>query len=87
MWLPAGEFKVKITAPDCLLEKRVVGKDTFLDPVCYYSHSIYDSESSAAESAMKSLIESMKRDANKRGLVCSEQEILDAVSDIKTIKL
>ena len=78
---------MKISAPNSLLEKRVVGKDTFLDPVIYYSHSIYDSAEQALGVAKKDIRDSLIRDSVKKHLTFKEEDVESLIKNIEVIHL
>lgn len=49
MWLPAGEYKFKITSPEFLLDKKNHGKNEVFVPVIWHSFCIFNSIDEATE--------------------------------------
>lgn len=87
LWLKDGEFKVKITAPSFLLEKKVKGKETIYAPAYYYFHSVFDSQEQALDVLKIDIRKSMQRDAEKRNLSLNEEDVIKAINEIKIINL
>lgn len=87
MWLPPGEFKIKITAPKELLTKKMVGKDTILEPTIYYNHSIFSSEEEAIRSAHQLIRKTIELRCIKHKTEFKEEDVLAEFVKIKKVKL
>ena len=86
-WLPSNEFKVRITAPQSVLEKRIIGKEIYYDPIVYYNHSIFDNETDAFNTACVLIEKTLKLREFKNKQKYCQQDIDEAIKFIKIIKL
>lgn len=87
MWLPAGEYTVKITAPQSLLTKKVVGKETTLEPTIYYSHGVFDSEEAAVTASHLLMRKTIELRAMKSKTAFKEEDVTAEIEKIKVVKL
>ena len=80
-WLPAGEFKFKITAPHFLYEKTELEdpadpKKKLTIPPIYFSHSIFLSSAEARVSAEKMMKEELEFEVRKGRIASYAEEDL-----------
>jgi hypothetical protein len=79
-WLPAGEFKFRITKPDFLLEKD--------SETIYYSHSVYWTIHGAYAAADRIIRQSLEFTQRKtKGEPFTEEELKAKIAEITEILL
>jgi hypothetical protein len=93
MWLPEGEFKFRVMAPEALYEPQEVkqadgSKKKVMVPTVYHSHAIYQSAAEAQLAAEKMVQMSLDFDVRK-GRISSytEEELKSKLAEIQTIML
>jgi hypothetical protein len=85
MWLPTGEYRVKIFKPDMLLEKKPDGS---LAPSIYMSWALFPSEEVALAQAKIDIERGMLRQASKaHESPPTEEQIAEAKSKVESILL
>jgi hypothetical protein len=93
MWLPEGEFKFRITAPEVLYEPKEVAqpegppKNEMVPPV-YHSHAVYWTVHQAmvhAEKMVKANFEFELRKGKRESF--TDQELKERLAEIQTIML
>ena len=84
LWLPSGEFKVKISAPKSILNKETNGT---YSAISYYNHGIYDSYEEALKATEFLIRKSFELNAVKHNSSFSEEDIQAKLLTVQTIKL
>lgn len=91
-WLPAGEFKFRITKPDFLYEAREIkqsdgSKKKEMVPTIYHSHAIYFSAQDALLAAKQMIREQFERTLIKKGVAYTEEQVEEKYKEIQEITL
>lgn len=84
LWLKPTEYKAKVLAPACLLDKSPTGQ---LKPPVFYSHAFYDEVYEAMISLRKDTIALFERNKIKHGTSFTEEDVDKHLSTIDTIML
>ena len=92
MWLPEGEFKFRITAPDFLYEPREIkqangSKGTVMVPSIYYSHACHWTKFGAWAEAKRMVRQGFEFGLRKHGKTYTAEEMAAKVAEITEILL
>jgi hypothetical protein len=92
MWLPQGEFKFRITAPDFLYEPKEVkqadgSKATVMVPPVYYSHACHWTVYRAHVEAEHMVRQGFEFALRKHGKTYTEEEVAAKIAEITEILL
>lgn len=78
LWLKDEEFKARIVKPSVFADSH--------GPTIYYSHALYSSEEEARMALEKEMrYEMTEFQLRKKGEVMEEEDIQDAIAEVKTV--
>lgn len=89
MWLPAGEYKFRITKPEFLYEPKEGpgSKEKTMVPPIYYSHTMFSTAHEARAKAYALITHSFEFTARKQKTEYTHEEVVQRCSEIQEILL